>query len=135
MSAVARLPSVPEPAPRARKTARPLHVDTVDEAIGEVLQGHPEYFDFTNTAPMTNSPFILKADGCIAGVQAVLTRRGLCPYHDGESVRQHLHLRRFSRRKKRQRCVLQRSGRASARPSRSRTSRKLPSRGATRARG
>lgn len=58
----------------------------MEAVLDEVLAEHPELFDFSNTNPGTDWPFVINQDGYFNAVVAAFAERGFCARWDGEEM-------------------------------------------------
>ncbi len=61
-------------------------LDTVEQAIDQVIAQKPDLFDFTRTAPGTDSPLVRDLPAYYAALIDVLATRGFCGKFDGEEI-------------------------------------------------
>ena len=58
----------------------------VDEAIGRMMDDHPELFDFSDINPGTDWPRVTNIDAYQQGVVDLLAQQGYCAFFDGEEI-------------------------------------------------
>lgn len=58
----------------------------VDQAIDDVAQAHPEYFDFKDHQQGTDWFKVVNTDGYIDGMVAAMKKKGYCARWDGEEL-------------------------------------------------
>ena len=58
----------------------------VEAAIDQMMEEHPELFDYTDINPGTDSPRLTNTAAYQDGIMKILTERGYCTYFDGEEI-------------------------------------------------
>jgi hypothetical protein len=64
----------------------PRYFRHVDEAVAQMLDEHPELFDFTDFATGTDWPYVRDPQAYQEGVVEILRERGYCAFFDGEEI-------------------------------------------------
>lgn len=64
----------------------PRYYQHVEEAVAQMLDDHPELFDFTDFATGTDWPWVKDLIAYQEGVVGILRERGYCAFFDGEEI-------------------------------------------------